>query len=91
MQDAELLRDYVTRGSDAAFADLVDRYVDFVYSTARRQLGNAQLQNSGYDNDAKNLGGRDSRRGSRNGNLVFGPNGSSGSTDFRRQSQATAK
>jgi RNA polymerase sigma factor (sigma-70 family) len=43
MQDAELLRDYVTSGSDRAFAELVDRYVDFVYSTARRQLGNAQL------------------------------------------------
>src|SRR5216117_3666484 len=43
MQDAELLRDYVTSGSDAAFAELVDRYVDFVYSTARRQLGNEQL------------------------------------------------
>ena len=43
MQDAELLRDYVTCGSEAAFAELVDRYVDFVYSTARRQLGDAQL------------------------------------------------
>jgi len=43
MQDRELLRDYVTSGSEAAFADLVDRYVDFVYSTARRQVGNAQL------------------------------------------------
>src|SRR5438876_51333 len=43
MQDAELLRDYVTSGSDTAFAELVDRYVDFVFSTARRQLGNAQL------------------------------------------------
>src|SRR5438034_2204487 len=43
MQDAELLREYVTSGSDASFAELVDRYVDFVYSTARRQLGNAQL------------------------------------------------
>jgi DNA-directed RNA polymerase specialized sigma24 family protein len=43
MQDAELLREYVTSGSDVAFAELVDRYVDFVYSTARRQLGNAQL------------------------------------------------
>ena len=43
MHDAELLRDYVTSGSDTAFAELVDRYVDFVYSTARRQLGNAQL------------------------------------------------
>ena len=43
MQDAELLREYVTSRSDTAFAELVDRYVDFVYSTARRQLGNAQL------------------------------------------------
>src|SRR5881396_3042738 len=43
MQDAELLRDYITSGSDAAFTELVDRYVDFVYSTARRQLGDAQL------------------------------------------------
>src|SRR5438876_4538080 len=43
MQDAELLRDYVASGSDTAFAELVDRYVDFVYSTARRQVGNAQV------------------------------------------------
>jgi RNA polymerase sigma factor (sigma-70 family) len=43
MQDAELLRDYVTNSSDAAFAGLVDRYVDFVYSIALRQLRNAQL------------------------------------------------
>src|SRR5437870_4500034 len=43
MQDAELLREYVTSGSDTAFAELVDRYVDFVYSTARRQVGNAQV------------------------------------------------
>ena len=43
MQDAELLREYATGGSDAAFAQLVDRYLDFVYSTARRQLANQQL------------------------------------------------
>ena len=43
MQDAELLRDYVTSGSDTAFAELVERYVNFVYSSARRQVGNAQL------------------------------------------------
>src|SRR6266566_2144495 len=43
MQDAELLREYVTSGSDTAFTELVDRYVDFVYATARRQVGNAQL------------------------------------------------
>jgi RNA polymerase sigma factor (sigma-70 family) len=43
MQDSELLRDYVTSGSDAAFTGLVDRYVDFVYSIALRQLGSAQL------------------------------------------------
>src|SRR5256885_9409579 len=43
MQDAELLREYVTSRSDTAFAELVERYVNFVYSSARRQVGNAQL------------------------------------------------
>ena len=38
MQDTELLRDYVTSGSEPAFAELVKRYVDFVHSTASRQL-----------------------------------------------------
>ncbi|HLH57041.1 MAG TPA: sigma-70 family RNA polymerase sigma factor [Verrucomicrobiae bacterium] len=32
----ELLADYVTRGSESAFRELVERYVDLVYSTALR-------------------------------------------------------
>ncbi len=43
MQDAELLRDYLTNDSEAAFAELVKRYADFVYSTARRQLNDPDL------------------------------------------------
>src|SRR4029077_6950055 len=43
MQDAELLRDYARNGSEAAFAELVKRHLDFVYSSARRQLSDAQL------------------------------------------------
>jgi RNA polymerase sigma factor (sigma-70 family) len=43
MQDAELLREYVRNGSETAFAELVKRYVDLVYSSARRQLGDPQL------------------------------------------------
>jgi RNA polymerase sigma factor (sigma-70 family) len=43
MQDAELLREYVRNGSETAFAELVKRYVDLVYCSARRQLGDAQL------------------------------------------------
>ena len=43
MQDVELLREYLNNGSEAAFSELVKRYVDFVYSTARRQIGDAHL------------------------------------------------
>ncbi|HZQ46766.1 MAG TPA: sigma-70 family RNA polymerase sigma factor [Verrucomicrobiae bacterium] len=43
MQDAELLREYLKSGSEAAFSELVKRYVDFVFSTARRQVGDAHL------------------------------------------------
>src|SRR5688572_5110080 len=35
--DWELLRDYARTGCDAAFAEVVRRYVDFVYSTALRR------------------------------------------------------
>jgi len=42
--DAKLLRDYAKHGSEAAFGELVSRYVDLVYSTALRQVnGDTQL------------------------------------------------
>jgi RNA polymerase sigma factor (sigma-70 family) len=37
--DASLLRQYVTEGSEAAFAELVRRHVDLVHSAALRQVG----------------------------------------------------
>jgi hypothetical protein len=36
MSDDALLREYVAHGSQTAFAQLVDRHVHLVYSTARR-------------------------------------------------------
>jgi len=41
--DAELLRDYVRDRSEDAFAELVRRHIDLVYSTAHRRTGNAEL------------------------------------------------
>ena len=38
MEDVQLLREYVRSGSQEAFAELVRRHVDFVYSTALRQV-----------------------------------------------------
>ncbi|HWC61887.1 MAG TPA: sigma-70 family RNA polymerase sigma factor [Verrucomicrobiae bacterium] len=40
--DQQLLRDYVQHRSEAAFAELVRRHLDFVYSTAMRLVGNPQ-------------------------------------------------
>jgi RNA polymerase sigma factor (sigma-70 family) len=40
MDDSELLREYALDHSEEAFASLVSRYVDMVYSTALRQVGN---------------------------------------------------
>lgn len=39
VNDFELLRCYVQDRSEAAFAKLVKRYIDFVYSAAFRQVG----------------------------------------------------
>lgn len=41
--DAELLADYATRQSEAAFAELVERHVSLVYSAALRQVGDPHL------------------------------------------------
>ena len=38
MPDHELIQAYTQQGSERAFADLVRRYLDLVYSTARRQV-----------------------------------------------------
>src|SRR5438874_12867688 len=38
--DQELLREYAATGAETAFARLVDRHVDLVYSVAFRQTGN---------------------------------------------------
>jgi RNA polymerase sigma factor (sigma-70 family) len=41
--DMELVREYVRHGSEEAFATLVSRYVNLVYSVALRQVGDRQL------------------------------------------------
>ena len=41
--ESELLRDYVVGGSQAAFAALVTRHVDLIYSAALRQVRSPQL------------------------------------------------
>ena len=43
MNDTELLRAWVTRRDETAFAELVRRYVDLVYASARRQVGSSPL------------------------------------------------
>lgn len=43
MNDWSLLRQYVERGSEAAFEALVRRHLDMVYSAAWRQTGDADL------------------------------------------------
>jgi RNA polymerase sigma factor (sigma-70 family) len=41
--DADLLKRYARRGAEDAFRLLVERHIDMVYSTARRQLGDEML------------------------------------------------
>src|SRR5512135_2510035 len=41
--DAELLTAYAERGSEAAFSELVGRYIDFVYAAALRMAVNPQI------------------------------------------------
>src|SRR6266481_6271590 len=40
LDDMELLREYALRNSEEAFATLVSRHIDLVYSAALRQVGN---------------------------------------------------
>jgi RNA polymerase sigma factor (sigma-70 family) len=39
MDSNQLLQDYAEHGSDAAFGELVERYIDLVYSVALRRVG----------------------------------------------------
>lgn len=41
MDDSRLLREYAKTGADAAFAELVARHVNLVYSVALRRVGNS--------------------------------------------------
>lgn len=41
--DADLLRQYASQRSEAAFTELVRRHLDFVYAAATRQLGSSAL------------------------------------------------
>src|SRR3974390_2069305 len=43
LTDQQLLRDYAERHSEAAFGELVRRYVDLVYSSALRMVRDAHL------------------------------------------------
>ena len=43
MDDAKLLQEYVVGRSETAFAELVARHVNLVYSTALRMVQNAAL------------------------------------------------
>lgn len=43
MEDHDLLREYVQRQSEQAFAELVARYLNLVYSAAKRVVGEAHL------------------------------------------------
>lgn len=42
VNDMDLVREYATRNSESAFAELVQRHVNLVYSVAMRYVGNSQ-------------------------------------------------
>src|SRR3954464_12524281 len=60
LNDQQLLRDYIASRSESAFAELVRRHVDFVYSAALRMVRDAHLAEdgaqSGFTRLAKNAG-----------------------------------
>src|SRR5213594_3899137 len=43
MEDLQLLREYAEQRSERAFTELVNRHIDFVYSTALRVVNESQL------------------------------------------------
>jgi len=43
MQDFELLQEYIRKGSESAFTEIVTRYTDMVYSACLRQLKHTHL------------------------------------------------
>ena len=43
MKDWQLLQQWVEHRSETAFAQLVDRHIDFVHNCARRQVGDPSL------------------------------------------------
>ena len=43
LSDAQLLRDYAEHGAEAAFAEVVARHTDLVYSAALRQVYSPDL------------------------------------------------
>jgi RNA polymerase sigma factor (sigma-70 family) len=45
--DSQLLQEFATESSDSAFEALVQRYVNLVYSTALRSVGEAQMAKDG--------------------------------------------
>ena len=43
IEDRELIQDFVTRNSESAFQELVNRHVNLVHAAALRRVGDEQL------------------------------------------------